>query len=180
MKQKRFILQHWKKLIFNRFLGLCLFIIGISLSNLQAQDMISTSGGNASGSGGSVSYTIGQVAYRNNHGSNYSITEGVQQPYEIFEITSTSKAIDINLSVSAFPNPTSDILILNIQKIENSNLEYQLFNMLGKLIENKKITTNQTMIDMNNLVPAIYFLKVIQEPNAFNKQEVKTIKIIKH
>jgi hypothetical protein len=180
MKHKQFILLKWTKLRFYRFLGLYLFIAGISLSNLQAQEMISTSGGNASGSGGSISYTMGQVAYKNNFGSSYSVTEGVQQPYEIFVIPSTSKAIDINLSVSAFPNPTNDILILNIQKIENSNLEYQLFNMLGKLIENQKITTNQTKIDMTNLVPAIYFLKVIQEPNEFNKQEVKTIKIIKH
>lgn len=180
MKHKQFALLHLTKLILYRFLGLYLLLLGISQSNLQAQEIIPSSGGNTSGSGGSISYTIGQIAYKNNFGTNYSITEGVQQPYEILAVTTTAKAIDINLSVVAFPNPTSDILMLNIQNIENSKLQYQLFNMLGKLLENKRITTNQTKIDMSNLAPAIYFLKVIQTPNEFNTQEIKTIKIIKH
>ena len=46
--------------------------------------------------------------------------------------------------------------------------------MQGKLLQNEKITGNETSIVMNNLVPATYFVKVIQ-----SKKEVKTFKIIK-
>ena len=47
--------------------------------------------------------------------------------------------------------------------------------MNGKLLQNEKITGNQTSIAMGNLVPANYFVKVIQ-----GNKEVKTFKIIKN
>ncbi|MGI6479933.1 MAG: T9SS type A sorting domain-containing protein [Salinivirgaceae bacterium] len=47
--------------------------------------------------------------------------------------------------------------------------------MNGKLLLNEKITGNQTSIVMSNLVPATYFVKVIQ-----GSKEVKTFKIIKN
>ena len=46
--------------------------------------------------------------------------------------------------------------------------------MNGKLLQSEKITGNQTSIVMSNLVPATYFVKVIQ-----GNKEVKTFKIIK-
>jgi hypothetical protein len=39
-------------------------------------------GGEATGSGGSVSYSVGQVVYTTNTGINGSVAQGVQQPYE--------------------------------------------------------------------------------------------------
>ena len=47
--------------------------------------------------------------------------------------------------------------------------------MNGKLIESKKVENNETSIVMSNLVPATYFLKVIQD-----NKEIKTFKIIKN
>lgn len=36
-----------------------IFLLGIGLTGLQAQEAIPATGGNASGSGGSVSYSVG-------------------------------------------------------------------------------------------------------------------------
>lgn len=58
---------------------LILFLFSLSL---QAQEVILTSGGNASGSGGTVSYSIGQTFYTTYTGANGSASHGVQHPYE--------------------------------------------------------------------------------------------------
>lgn len=150
-------------------------LLGLGLTGLQAQESVNATGGNASGSGGSASYSVGQVVYTNNTGTNGSVAQGVQQPFEISVVTGIEEAKGINLSVSAYPNPTTDYLTLRIDEFEISNLSYQLYDMNGKLLQSEKITGNQTSIVMGNLVPANYFVKVIQ----VNK-EVKTFKIIKN
>ncbi len=146
-----------------------------SLSTVSAQESINTTGGNASGSGGSMSYTVGQVMYQTHLGTSRSVAQGVQQPYEISVITAIEEAKGINLSVSAYPNPTIGYLILRVDEFEISNFSYQLYDMSGRLLQNQKITDNQTSIVMSNLVPATYFVKVVQ-----GIKEVKTFKIIKN
>ena len=149
-------------------------LLGLGLTGLQAQESVNATGGNASGSGGSASYSVGQVVYTTNTGTNGSVAQGVQQPYEISVVTGLEDAKGINLSVSAYPNPTTDYLTLEVKDFELSNLNFQLYDMQGKLLQSEKITSPQTSIVMSNLVPATYFVKVIQD-----NKEVKTFKIIK-
>jgi len=145
-----------------------------SLSTVSAQTSINATGGNALGSGGSASYSVGQVFYTTNTGTNGSVAQGVQQPYEISVVTAIEEAKGINLSVLAYPNPTTDYLTLEVKEYELSNLHFQLYDMSGKLLQSEKITGNQTSIVMSYLVPANYIVKVIQ-----GNKEVKTFKIIK-
>jgi len=160
----------YKKLKFS-----AIFLLGIGLTGLQAQEAIPASGGNASGSGGTASFTVGQVVYTTNTGTNGSVVQGVQQPYEISIVSGIEEANSIILQCTAYPNPTSDFLTLKIENYDNENLSYQLFDVSGNLIENKKLTSNETTITMTNRVPTIYFLKVIE-----NQIEIKTFKIIKN
>ena len=152
-----------------------ILLLGLGLTGLQAQESVNATGGNALGSGGSVSYSVGQLTYQTHVGTNGSVAEGVQQQFEISIITEIKEAKGINLSVSAYPNPTTDYLTLRIDEFEISNLSFQLYDMNGKLLQNEKITGNQTSIVMSNLLPATYFVKVIQ-----GNKEVKTFKIIKN
>jgi hypothetical protein len=149
-------------------------LLALGLTGLHAQQGVNATGGNASGSGGSVSYSVGQVTYETNTGTNFSVAEGVQQPYEISEITGLEEVKGITLSVTAYPNPTTDYLTLSINEFDFTNLSYQLYNLNGNLLQNEKITGKQTSISMSNLVAATYFVKVIQR-----KKEMKTFKIIK-
>jgi opacity protein-like surface antigen len=89
--------------------------LAFSLSTVSAQTRVNATGGNASGSGGSASYSVGQVAYQTKTGSSGSVAEGVQQPYEISVVSGIEKAIGISLSVSAYPNPTTDFLQLKVE-----------------------------------------------------------------
>ena len=150
-------------------------LLGLGLTGLQAQESVNATGGNASGSGGSASYSVGQVVYTTNTGTSGSVAQGVQQTYEISVVTGLEEAKGINLSVSAYPNPTTDYLTLEVKEFELSNLHFQLYDLNGKLLQNEKITGNQTSIVMSNLVPATYFVKVVQ-----GNKEIKTFKIIKN
>ncbi|MDD2634427.1 MAG: T9SS type A sorting domain-containing protein [Bacteroidales bacterium] len=152
-----------------------LLTLGLSLSTATAQESINTTGGNASGSGGSASYTIGQVAYTTNTGTGGSVAQGVQQAYEISTIIETEEARDINLLITAYPNPTTNYLTLEVNDFELTSLYFELYDMQGKLLQNKQIINNQTNIVTSNLKPATYFLKLIQ-----SNKEVKTFKIIKN
>jgi len=157
-------------------LACILFVYG-TLS-IQAQNNIVSSGGEATGTGGSVSYSAGQIFYTTNAGPNGSVAQGVQQPYEISVITAIEDAMDINLVCTAYPNPASDFLTLKVDAsttLENLSMVYHLFDMNGKLLEGKKITDTETYISIGNLESATYFLKVIQ-----GNKDVKTFKIIKN
>lgn len=151
---------------------LCLIVILITFTfSLKAQENINASGANITSDEGSISYSIGQTVYNTNTGTNGSISEGVQQPYEI-SVVSGIKEKDITLSISAYPNPTTDYLTLELIEFQNTN--FQLININGKILQSEPIRNSYTRINMSNLINGLYFVKVIQ-----NESEIKVFKIIK-
>ena len=153
-------------------IGALLFLT-FALASLNAQEAVLASGADASGGGGSASYSVGQVAYHVNYGATGSLAEGVHQAYEISIINSVGN--DMSLSMSAYPNPTTDHLILKADNIDLSGMTYKLIDMNGRIVKNERITSNETTIEMYDLAPASYFLQVIQSDVA-----VTVFKIIKN
>ena len=152
---------------------LSVLLLGLGLT-AQAQEAITTTGGNASSSEGSISYSVGQIVYKTNSGSTGSVAQGVQQPYEI-SILLGIEDNSINLKLTAYPNPTSNFLTLNASNAKLSTLNFELYDISGKLIESRKIISSSETIAMENLPNATYFLKVNN-----NNNEVKIFKIIKN
>jgi len=150
-----------------------LFVIG--LTGVLAQNTIPATGGNATGSGGSVSYTVGQVVDDTYTGTNGSIAQGVQQPYEISVLNGIDEALGISLEIMVYPNPTMDFIKLKTVNYETQNLRYQLYDMNGRLVKENRVEGDETSIVMSNLVPATYFLKVMEK-----NEVIKTFKIIKN
>ena len=145
----------------------------VGLVGIHAQETVSTSGGDASGSGGSSSYTAGQVVYTTNTGSNGSIAQGVQQPYEI-SIVNGIEVTEINLELMIYPNPTTDQFILTIANYNNENLTYKLYDISGKLIETEQLSKSKTSINVQDLKANTYLLHVFDQNAA-----IKTFKIVK-
>ena len=152
-------------------LKISLFLLGIGYT-IQAQQAIITTGGNATGSGGSASFSSGQVNYTSVAGTTGAVSQGVQQAYEIFTLGLNEAAITILLS--AYPNPTTDNLTLQIKDFSNEKLNYELYNMQGTLLETKKINDSQTQIDMTRWSAATYLIKIFSD-----KKQVQSFKIIK-
>lgn len=145
----------------------------ISAFSYGQQDLVST-GGDAAGSGGSVSYSIGQVAYESASGTNGNINQGVQQPFEIFVLEIPE--LDETFTASLFPNPTatSVILSLDITK-EGTSLVYELTDVTGKIIRNGRIISNETVINVEEFAEACYFVNVLE-----GNKRVKTFKLLKN
>lgn len=167
-----------EKMTFKNNALIVLFSFILFVTTSSAQTNINASGGNAIDEGGSASYSIGQIVYSFNNGANGSVYEGVQQPYEISVVTGLSDASFISLSASVFPNPTSDFQQLKIDASTTFSIQsfsYFLYDMNGKLLQEKNLEGNITKIDMSNLTPSNYFLKVLQ-----GTKELKTFKVIKN
>jgi len=150
-------------------------LVVFSLSTAEAQQTFDAAGGEATGSGGLASYSIGQTFYHNITGSDlYSAAEGVQQPFEISVITSTNDANDISLVYQVYPNPTRDVLNLKVENYYADELIYQLLNMSGEVLESNSFSGNATSISMSGYVNAVYFLRLIDR-----EKTIKVFKIIK-
>jgi hypothetical protein len=148
-------------------------LLGFGLT-AQAQQATTATGGDATGSGGSVAYSVGQIVYTTHTGTKGSVAQGVQQPYEISVVLGIENSL-IDLDITAYPNPTTHFLTLNIGNALSETLHFQLCDLGGKIIERRKISNRTETINMENLATATYFLKV---SNANN--EIKIFKIIKN
>jgi hypothetical protein len=144
--------------------------------SLLAQQTVSSAGKEGNGTGGAVSYTIGQVAYTTiTDGVNGSVAQGVQQPYEISVVTALEEANDISLEFSVYPNPAKDYLILKIEGEVKTQCIASLYNINGNLLQTIKVESNVTTISMQSNLPGTYILKITRA-----NKEIKTFKIIKH
>jgi hypothetical protein len=150
----------------------CFFLTLIT--TIRAQQGTVAAGGDASGVDGSVSYSIGQVDYITAEGTGGTITQGLQQPFEIIVVTGIDNA-EINLSATVYPNPTVDLVTLNVTETSTEDMTFILCDVQGKLIRNEKLSGSQTVISMAELKKATYLIKVLN-----NNKEVKIFKIIKN
>ncbi|NPA35753.1 MAG: T9SS type A sorting domain-containing protein [Chlorobi bacterium] len=159
----------------NRNLKLIILIILIfGTAELKSQNYVPVSGGESTGSGGTVSYTVGQLFYNTIISSDGVVNEGVQQPVEMFVSTGDAKP-EITLNISVFPNPANEFLILKVESNRINDMYYRLFDIKGTLLKTKKITNTETTINISMLNPSVYFLKVLHDDG-----EEKIFKIIKH
>ena len=141
----------------------------------SGQESIPASGGEASGTGGTVSYSIGQIFYQTHESETGVVSEGIQQPYEIYIVTAIEEAKGIELFVTVYPNPVGSILQLKVETSIFKDLIFMLYNMNGMLIESGELLSEITKINMHSLNPAVYFLKIQDS----SQKEFKTFKIIK-
>ncbi len=139
---------------------------------LQAQSGPVTSGGDATGSGGSVSYSVGQIDYIAPTGAGGNSNEGLQQPYEIFTFSIEDPSISLELSL--YPNPTTSSVFLKVEKEDINGLLFQLFDVSGKQVLNRNISNQITEINLETFTSGTYVLQVIE----FQKP-IQTFKIIK-
>ena len=142
--------------------------------SLHAQEGFSASGGQALGTAGSSSYTVGQTVYGTYTGSNGSVAQGIQQTYDITALLGAEISA-IKLELVAYPNPTQETLTLKINNYKNESLTYQLYDLQGKLWDSQSLKGAQSQLDMKNLAVGTYLLS-IQDEDAL----IKTFRIIKN
>ena len=136
----------------------------------NAQSGMVSSGGEATGDG-SVSFSMGQVAFVSASGEGGSISQGVQQAYVIKAET----GIEIfEIQLTAYPNPTTDVLNLRVDG-DFQNVSYTLYNNVSGSLAKGSVNGNEAQIQMGSFVAGVYFLEVKADGKA-----VKRFKIVKN
>lgn len=144
--------------------------------SLFAQSAVVPAGGSATGNGGTVTYTVGQIADQKVEGGGHYVIEGVQQPYEI-QVVGINNYPGINLTAIVYPNPTVGKVMLSIRdyEIPSTGLMLQLFDLNGKFLKTMVITDADTEIDFSEYAASTYQLRVLNQ-----KQLLKTFKVVKN
>ena len=154
-----------------KFTFFCMMLITPSM--LFGQSNTVSSGGQASGSGGSISYTIGQPLYTVASMNNGVVTQGIQHPFEIMVITSLTEN-RIELSTFLYPNPTTQGIMLETQNPIEEELSFVLYDFNGRILLEKLVLENQVYIPLDKQTIGQYFLKV-----KGRNDQVKIFKVIK-
>lgn len=144
----------------------------LSFSPLFSQQNTVTTGGDASGTNGSVSFSVGQIDYVNTSGTNGNSNEGVQQPFEFFDPDS---GVPFHSEiVQLFPNPTNDFVILQMTTFHPES-KYAMYDASGKLVMEGNIHSEETQLDMRSLSRGMYQLQLSN-----STETISTIKIVKN
>jgi hypothetical protein len=146
------------------------------VNNNNIMETINTSGNNATGSSGSISYSIGQVFYTYiGDQSVYNVAQGIQHQ-ELIKSLNVVDTIESKAEVFVFPNPTADFVNVNLKGFDlvTGQQSYQLYNLQGRLIKQNAIDQIQSQVSLNNLPPSIYILRIY-----VNNKVLNTFKIIK-
>ncbi len=143
------------------------------VGSLYAQQSLNTAGGDATGIGGTVAYSVGQIVYTAHSDHSGTVTQGVQHGYEIIPVGIKESLLNISLSV--FPNPTSDHLTLQIKDYNSEKLSLQLLDIQGRLRHAAQIYSGETIIHMNDLAKATYFINIFD----YKSKKIQSFKIVK-
>jgi hypothetical protein len=138
-----------------------------------SQESVHASGGEASGNGGLVSYSVGQLVYTLVSDNGGSLAQGVQQAYEILAVGVSET--ENNMTLSIYPNPTADVLNLLVADLKNEVYTYQLIDNQGRVVKTGSVINQQTQLSISALTGNVFFLNVLNS----NNNQVKSFKIIK-
>jgi hypothetical protein len=71
----------------------------------------------------------------------------------LFECGTPTAIIENKLTHNLFPNPTQHQFTI----MSSEATSFELFNTMGKKVNSKKISSNQTIIKRNGLADGLYF-----------------------
>ena len=139
---------------------------------LFSQKSTVATGADAQGVGGSMSYSIGLTNYET-ISSTGTITQGVQQPYELFAVG--IEEWDSDVQISAYPNPLTTQLTVSFSNEVMEEMSFQLTDGAGRLIEKGQLESKETFIDVQDLARSNYFLTIYKKD-----QSVRIYKLVKN
>lgn len=138
---------------------------------VSSQEVIASQGNSYSNSSVSIDFTIGEVVIATLNNTGNTLTQGFHQT------NLTVLAIDdfdINYQARVFPNPTQDLLQVEIQNFEGLN--FKMYDIQGRQLSQQKIYSINTSINTTPYAKGLYLLVILNE----NNQLLKTYRIIKN
>ncbi len=88
-------------------------------------------------------------------------TQDTAIAYVAFDIKAGTLVIDPQTQIEIYPNPATSILFIRLAQGNEQTL--QLFDILGNIVYEGKITGQLKTIDVSNLKPGVYILSIGQK-----------------
>jgi hypothetical protein len=140
------------------------FILVFCSTYSNAQFATLAGGGEGSGPGGTVSFSVGQLVVESTEDSEGSISPGVQQTYESNEVY-VNETLFQN-SVIVFPNPATHLIQVRLEKAFNGWLK--VYDMNGRLIYHQKVNEMKMSVDVQSWSAGTYMIHLLDETNTFS------------
>lgn len=139
-----------------------LVIISFFFNNqIFSQSTITTSGGDFKSDKNSFSFTVGQILTSQDlskstslFGENVILSHGVQQVF-IQNCDDSSR-----VEIIATPNPSSGIVTLNLINWDEEEIQYNVFDVLGKNVLSSSISDDQSRLDLSFLSSGMYIISL--------------------
>lgn len=128
-------------------------------SSLWSQQVFVASGGATSGSGGSVSFSLGQVFYTEALGTGGHAFQGIQITYEIYVVSGIEETNQVQLNYMVFPNPVDEYLVLRIDHFPIENIFSNYTMLTDGSSERQKSTGKRRSCLLGNIGQAVIFLE---------------------
>lgn len=141
--------------------------------NANGQNVLVSGGKKVSNVDFSLNYSIGELSVQTYENADCFLTQGQQQGNLI--VTSLNDIKNSKFTIKAYPNPTNDFVMIDIESNNINELEFSLRTITGRLLQSKRELLQQQKIEMNQYVSGTYFLSVTDK----KKKSVQTFKIIK-
>ncbi len=138
------------------------------------RQVIASAGGVMNSSNIQISYTIGESFVSYYHSGNTIITEGFQQG-EVVNYTSFNDNTGTEVTVIAYPNPTTGTIRLAFENDELLNYRVGVFDMNGKLLVLDRCIGESIDIDMREYPSGQYKVFFYTEDNRGYNQRVISI-----
>lgn len=148
------------------------FIFGLwkgTSSQLNAQQAFVAAGADASNADGSISFTIGEMAYIDTYDSGGSCITGVQQTYP--ELPTQLITLSNKTEFNIFPNPSSSRCKLSFSKEINSG-EIIVYSSIGQIIQQLKITSSSVELSTQEWAAGMYLLVLVTNKQVLSHQQL--------
>lgn len=157
----------------NVYIKFIKIILLLFLANFAySQQCISTAGGSNSGENGSFSFTVGQIDYSNNSNSSGSLSEGVQQPFELFSMLDIPTHCIADYTVSVYPNPASNFIAINIESSATFDAQYFIYDTYGKLVDSDFLSSGVSFVKLDYLKSGLYNMFIFDSSHFINSFKI--------
>jgi hypothetical protein len=138
----------------------------IGFGQVTTPSVISSSGDSYNNGGIMMDYTLGEIVIETYTNSNTILTQGFHQG----DLKVTTAVVNLDIKTKIYPNPTTNFLIIELEK--NVNAELLVYDINGKIVIKDKLNEEQKkQLDFSFLNQGNYLLHI----NIADKQSVYQI-----
>ena len=141
------------------FLLISLVVIHFTVEGQESKlQVVSTAGHTFKNATYQLDWSIGEVLTETFLGGEIKLTQGFHQG--ALEINTLVDNSMLNISIKAYPNPTSSLLNLLVETDSFSSMEVIVTDISGRVLVSKTIYDSITQLDFSNYTSGTYIVLV--------------------